>query len=97
MYLICNVLFHNFITLIILVYLVKMVFGESILEMSRNLGIDFYDVSKLCYCSWISGWYFKDEFYGKYIKRLLKEVRLYIIPIGRRISVKKTKWIEVSY
>jgi hypothetical protein len=40
MYLICNVLFHNFITLIILVYLVKMVFGESILEffflMSRN-------------------------------------------------------------
>jgi hypothetical protein len=47
MYLICNVLFHNFITLIILVYTSKTVFTKSILEMSRNLGIDFFDVSKL--------------------------------------------------
>jgi hypothetical protein len=64
MYLICNVLFHNFITLIILVYLFQMVFMESILEMSRNLGIDFSDVSKLCYSSGIGVLYIKDELYG---------------------------------
>jgi hypothetical protein len=47
MYLICNVLFHNFITLIISIYPFKTVFMKSILEMSRNLGIDIGNVSKL--------------------------------------------------
>ena len=59
MYLICNVLFHNFITFI-LVYLFQTVFMESILEMSRNLGIDFFDVSKLFYYSGIGVLYYKD-------------------------------------
>jgi hypothetical protein len=39
MYLICNVLFHNFITLTILVYTVEMVFIESIRETEKSVSL----------------------------------------------------------
>jgi len=41
MYLICNVLFHNFISLILLLDTFNMVCKKSILDMYRYLGIDF--------------------------------------------------------